>query len=140
VRDRIYLSECAWEAARAVRTTEYKYIETYDPGVYERAPQELYRMSDDPGETHNLIDTYPEIATALAEDLRRWTRQWGENDPMQPILEHGLPFVRRMDQILREVGLSWADWKQNPRRTRYDQALRRFKGQPTPSQSAAAYR
>lgn len=125
-RNRVYLSECAWAAARGIRTREYKYIETRDPGVYERPTRELYRLTDDPDETQNLITHAPAIAAMLAEELARWVRHWGKDDPMDPIVQQGLPFVRRMEHILHEVGLTWDDWKTHPDRARYDQALARM--------------
>ncbi len=131
-RDRAYLSECAWEAARGIVHQDFKLITTLDSGVYERVPRELYHLSADPQEEHNLIDEFPEIAKRLESELQTWVQHWGETDPMQSIIAQGLPFVRRMDQILREVGLTWSEWKQNPYRSRYDQALTTFKTQREP--------
>ncbi len=130
-RDRVHLSECAWQAARGIRTASYKYIETLDSGVYERPPRELYRVSDDPGETQNLVEAEPGLAEQFAQELRAWVARWGDQDPMLPIVQNGLPFVRRMDQILREAGMSWENWKHNPNRAWYDAACERTRRDAT---------
>ena len=126
-RDRVYLSECAWTAARGIRDEEYKFITTLDPGVYSRVPRELYHLTRDPKERHNLIDAEPEVAKRLERELDDFVRQYGPPDPMRVIVENGLPFVHRMEQILQEVGLSWSQWKQNPHRSGYDARLAQLK-------------
>ncbi|MDF2961727.1 MAG: sulfatase-like hydrolase/transferase, partial [Paenibacillus sp.] len=44
----LFLSECAWQAARAVRTEQYKLIRYYDTGPFQRPPLELYDLLQDP--------------------------------------------------------------------------------------------
>lgn len=125
--DTIYLSECAWQAARGIRTDRYKLIRTYDSGPFVRPDTELYDLQDDPGETVNLAGSQPELAARLERQLLEWVsgKLAGRPDPMVRQLEQaGLPFRRRIEQILASTGMSWDDWRLDPRRERFDMALR----------------
>jgi arylsulfatase A-like enzyme len=125
--DTIYLSECAWQAARGIRTNRYKLIRTYDSGPFVRPDTELYDLQDDPGETVNLAGSQPELAARLERQLLEWVsgKLAGRPDPMVRQLEQaGLPFRRRIEQILASTGMSWDDWRLDPRRERFDTALR----------------
>jgi arylsulfatase A-like enzyme len=51
----------------AVRSGNYKLIEYFEDGYLE-----LYDLSKDIGESENLIETKPEIADSLLEQLRKW--------------------------------------------------------------------
>lgn len=120
----LYLSECAWQAARAVRTSQFKFIRTADSGPFTRPPKELYDLSQDPAEEHNIADLQPNVVRTLEAQLDGWISQTlGEReDPVDIVLrEQGLPFRRRIEQILREqVDLTWEEWLSNPDRTRFD--------------------
>jgi arylsulfatase A-like enzyme len=125
--DTIYLSECAWQAARGIRTDRYKLIRTYDSGPFVRPDTELYDLRDDPGETVNLAESQPELAARLERQLIEWVsgKLAGRPDPMEVQLQQaGLPFRRRIEQILASTGMSWDDWRLDPRRERFDAALR----------------
>ncbi len=119
----IFLSECAWQAARGIRTERFKYIETYDSGPFTRPPAELYDLLIDPDETKNLVDSLPDQAHYFQTRLHNWVkRKIGEQeDPMKYILRtEGLPFKRRIQKVLEEYGLTWDEWKKNPKRERID--------------------
>lgn len=119
----IYLSECAWQAARGIRTERYKYIETYDSGPYSRPPAELYDLKQDPSEKVNLVDLYPEQAIYFHNMLKSWVKEklQGSEDPMQWVLKNeGLPFKRRIEKILQEYGLTWEEWSENPQKELID--------------------
>ncbi|BBH20550.1 arylsulfatase [Paenibacillus baekrokdamisoli] len=123
----IYLSECAWQAARGIRTERYKLICTYDSGPFNRPARELYDLLVDPAETVNLADKEPELADLLEGQLNDWTaaKLSGNKDPMERQLEEkGLPFRRRIEQILDAAGMSWEEWSRDPDRERFDQASR----------------
>jgi len=125
--ERVYLSECAWQAARGVRTDRFKFIRTYDAGPFRRPPRELYDLQADPGETVNLAEREPELADRFERELEAWGRRVlaGREDPMARQLEQaGLPFRRRIEQILRGAGLTWEEWSRDPRRERFDRAVR----------------
>ncbi|KRG13768.1 hypothetical protein ACA29_07720 [Lederbergia galactosidilytica] len=119
----IFLSECAWQAARGIRTERFKYIETYDAGPFTRPPAELYDLLIDPNETTNLVESLPEQAHIFQTRLHNWLKgKIGEKeDPMKYILRtEGLPFKRRIQKVLEEYGLTWDEWKRNPSRMRID--------------------
>jgi arylsulfatase len=122
-QERVYLSECAWQAARAIRTPTHKFIRTWDAGPFRRPKRELYDLVRDPQETVNIAETECELADRFEAELNLWVEQKlaGRPDPMMQQIEGpGLPFKRRIAAILEEVGLTWDDWYANPRRERYD--------------------
>ncbi|OBZ12659.1 sulfatase [Bacillus sp. FJAT-26390] len=121
----VYLSECAWQAARGVRTNRYKFIRTYDAGPFTRPPRELYDLDADPEETVNLAEREPELADQMERQLESWVEAKlnGREDPKdRQLREAGLPFRRRIEQILAASGMTWDEWFQNPSRERFDQA------------------
>lgn len=121
--DEVYLSECAWQAARAIRTERYKLIRYYDPGPFQRPARELYDLQQDPEERVNLAEELPQVAAELEARLTAFvTRKLqGRPDPMMvQINEAQLPFRRRIEMILGSVGLTWESWIENPKRERYD--------------------
>lgn len=123
----VYLSECAWQAARGIRTNRYKYIRTYDSGPFVRPACELYDLMTDPEETVNLAEANPELAERFQSLINAWVEEklQGRGDPMKRQLEEsGLPFRKRIEQILASAGLSWEDWRTDPRRERFDGAVR----------------
>jgi len=122
----VYLSECAWQAARGIRTERYKYIRTYDSGPFFRPEAELYDLLTDPGETDNLAEREPALAAACQRRLDEWVGRKlnGREDPMvRQLREAGLPFRRRIEQMLASAGMTWDDWRADPRRERFDKAL-----------------
>ncbi|SDW13677.1 sulfatase [Paenibacillus sp. CF384] len=123
--DTVYLSECAWQAARGIRTDRYKFIRTYDAGPFTRPPRELYDLSVDPEEKVNLAATESALAEAFEHELEEWVQKklQGRLDPLVVQLEEkGLPFRRRIEQILAGAGMTWDEWKSNPDRTKFDEA------------------
>jgi arylsulfatase len=123
--EEIYLSECAWQAARGIRTERYKFIRTYDSGPFIRPEVELYDLESDPEERVNLASVMPELTDRFQRQLDEWVdgKLGGRKDPMEiQLAEAGLPFRRRIEQILAASGLTWEEWKANPRRERFDKA------------------
>ncbi|GGE36896.1 sulfatase [Pullulanibacillus camelliae] len=124
LRSTIFLSECAWQASRAIRSQQFKLIKMYDPGPFVRPKYELYDLIRDPQEKHNVAQNFPEIKARLEETLERWVRsKLGDEreDPMITVLRaEGLPFKRRIEKILDEYGLSWESWCHNPDPARID--------------------
>jgi hypothetical protein len=55
----------------AVRTNEWKLIARYDQDTTETTYQ-LYHLAEDPAETHDVIDQYPDIAARLQQEMQRW--------------------------------------------------------------------
>lgn len=119
----VYLSECAWQASRGLRTNEFKLIRTVDSGPFQRPPLELYDLNMDPKETVNLAESRPDIAAQLQSRLDEWvdSKLGNREDPMKVVLrERGLPFRRRIESILQKFGLTWNEWVENPSRERLD--------------------
>lgn len=125
-REAVFLSECAWQAARGVRTPSHKFIRTRDGGVFRRAPRELYDLTGDPEERRNIAAKRPDLADQLERMLDAWVGAKladGRPDPMEVVLQtQGLPFRRRMETILAAVGLTWEQWAANPDPRVYDAA------------------
>lgn len=124
-RDAVHLSECAWQAARGIVTERHKLIVNYDSGLFDRPRRELYDLANDPAETENLASEQIGLADRLEARIAAWVsgKLAGGEDPMFRQLElAGLPFRRRIEQILQEVGLDWEGWRADPRRERFDLA------------------
>jgi arylsulfatase len=102
-RDALVLSECTWQAKRAVRTREWKYIQSWDPGIYSRYGPELYDLQNDPLEQLNVVDSRPDIARSMAEQLGSWLEKHldGRPDPMDAVVEYGLPGLERVRRLIR---------------------------------------
>jgi arylsulfatase A-like enzyme len=120
----VFLSECAWQAARGVVTCDYKLIRTMDSGPYRRPRLELYDLRLDPEEVDNAAERLPDVADRMERQLDEWVERMlgGRRDPMEVQLEVGLPFRNRIHQILLQYGLTWDEWIRNPRRERFDRA------------------
>jgi arylsulfatase A-like enzyme len=127
IHSEIYLSECAWQASRGIRTERYKYIETYDSGPFSRPPSELYDLLIDPNEETNLADLLPDHVEKYKNMLNNWveSKLGDREDPMKTVLrEEGLPFRKRIEKVLSDYGLTWDEWKANPRREKIDLHVR----------------
>lgn len=108
-RREVFLSECTWEAKRALRTPEWKYITCYDPGLYGRREPELYDLRADPAETDNLAASRPELVRQLHARIDRWLQDGlqGRPDPFQAVIDDGLPAVKWMREVV--AGMSEAE-------------------------------
>ena len=101
-RASMVLSECTWQAKRAVRTDRWKFIRSYDPGIYPRGGIELYDLYADPTEQFDLSEERPELVKQLSAELDHWLEDnlAGRPDPMFEVISEGLPAVRRLDRII----------------------------------------
>jgi arylsulfatase A-like enzyme/multidrug efflux pump subunit AcrA (membrane-fusion protein) len=104
-RDAVYLSECTWQAKRAIRTEDWKFIHCTDPGVYPRSEDELYDLRNDPEEQKNVALEYPDVAAQLGDRLHTWVGEQlaGRPDPMNQVIADGLPAVVRLDGVINEA-------------------------------------
>ena len=80
----IYIAECSWMKKRGWRTKDWKLIVALeDP--FELPPVELYDMRNDPEETRNVAEQYPDVVAQLRKRMERWRtrrmRETGKPDP-----------------------------------------------------------
>jgi len=103
-RDAIMLSECTWQAKRGIRTRDWKYIRCWDPGIYPSADCELYDLAADPEEQRDLSTERSDIVTLMDSLLDRWldARLAGRPDPMNEVIDVGLPAVMRLQRVIEE--------------------------------------
>jgi arylsulfatase A-like enzyme len=103
-RDAIMLSECTWQAKRGIRTDDWKYIRCWDPGIYPRAGRELYDLAADPDEQRDLSMERPDIVAAMDARMNGWldAQLAGRTDPMEEVIEVGLPAVMRLQRVIDE--------------------------------------
>ncbi len=82
----IYLLENTFQCKRAIRTENWKLIETLKPDLYgmPKGFKELYDLKRDPSETVNLIASEKDIAKELSERLEKWIKSQlkGRPDPL----------------------------------------------------------
>jgi arylsulfatase len=100
----VTLSEATWQAKRGIRTRDWKYIRTWDPGVYDRRRPELYHLPTDPHEQRDVAADHPAQVAELDSLLERWMAATleGRPDAMEEVVEHGLPAVRRLEGVIAE--------------------------------------
>ncbi len=104
-REVIMLSEATWQAARAVRTPEWKYIKFMQSTIYGRDGVELYDLAQDPHEQTNVADQHPEVVGAMGAQLQHWlsAQLAGRPDPMLSVIDAGLPAVARLHDVVAEA-------------------------------------
>jgi arylsulfatase len=105
-RDVVMLSEATWQAKRGVRTSDWKYIRCWDPGVYPRSEPELYNLAADPEEQHNVATSHPAVVAELDSLLMSWLAEHlaGRPDPMVEVVKSGLPAVARLEGVIADEG------------------------------------
>jgi arylsulfatase len=101
-RDAVMLSEATWQAARGVRTPEWKYIRFLQTTIYGRDGVELYDLANDPHEQVNVAEHHPEVVAQLGDRLDHWVsaQLGGRPDPMHSVLDAGLPAVARLNDVI----------------------------------------
>ncbi len=101
-RDAVMLSEATWQAARGVRTPDWKYIKFLQTTIYGRDGVELYDLANDPDEQVNVADQHPEVVAELGDRLNHWVsaQLGGRPDPMHSVLDAGLPAVARLNDVI----------------------------------------
>jgi arylsulfatase len=101
-RDEVFLSECTWQAARGIRTTEWKFLRCIEPGVYPLDDVELYDLRVDPDEQHNVAARYPEVVAQLDARLSAWVSAQlaSRPDPIDLVLADRLPAVGRLYDLI----------------------------------------
>ena len=67
-----YITECTWMRKHGWRTPNWKLIVALEPDFHFKAPVELYNLYEDPTESVNLAETYPEIVAELTRRMHAW--------------------------------------------------------------------
>ncbi|MCS6775849.1 MAG: sulfatase [Chloroherpetonaceae bacterium] len=100
--ERVICCESTWQSKWAVRTDTAKFILAREPDRHNMPMRELYDLTTDPGETHNLAIERWEEAEDLEAALERW-------------IAEGLARVGRTEDPLRVQGITlgkrWDHWR-----------------------------
>jgi arylsulfatase len=101
-RDVVMLSEATWQAARGVRTPEWKFIKFLQSTIYGRDGIELYNLAEDPHEQNNVAEDHPEVVATMGDQLQHWVSAQlaGRPDPMLSVIDAGLPAVARLNDVV----------------------------------------
>jgi len=67
-----------WRPGSAIRRNQWKLVEMYEDQVVE-----LYNLTDDLGEQHNLVDDFPDIARAMREEMHAQLQKMGAAYPVR---------------------------------------------------------
>jgi arylsulfatase A-like enzyme len=89
----IHITENTWMKKRGLRTSEWKYIRALEPDIHGFPEEELYRLSDDPGEKRNLAQTLPLKAAEFRTQLDQYvaSRLNATGLSPDPLLDQPLP-------------------------------------------------
>ena len=81
-----YTTECTWMRKHGWRTPEWKLIHALEPDFHFMPEAELYNLSDDPQENHNLVGEEPDVVALLERRMGAWIarreRETGRPSPM----------------------------------------------------------
>ena len=102
----VYLSEGTWEIKWGIRTMDWKLVKVIDAGVHQRAEDELFDLSEDPGESVNVAKYHPEVVDRLELGLRRaWEGLLdGSPDPLREQVGRGVPAQEWLDKAKEGAG------------------------------------
>lgn len=73
--EELYFSEATWQVKRAIRTRDWKLIDSIEPDPHGRPMRELFDLRADPGEQHNVVENHPDKARELGTRLAGWVEQ-----------------------------------------------------------------
>jgi len=86
-RSEFYITECTWQRKHGWRTPIWKFWDALEPDFHGKPPIELYNLIEDPAESKNLVDKYPEIVDMLRDRMNGWLRkrrrQTGKGNPIE---------------------------------------------------------
>jgi arylsulfatase A-like enzyme len=70
--DRVISLECTWQAKWSLRTDQYKFILARQADFYGNPLRELYDLTQDPLEAHNIVQELPQVAADMEQELETW--------------------------------------------------------------------
>jgi len=108
----IYAGEASLMAKWAIRTRDWKFLKNIDPVDYHVDYDELYHVAEDPSESHNVIDLYPDMTDKLELRLDRWKheRLGGRPDPVRLLATEGPHWLDMRVEGLRRLGMTFEEW------------------------------
>ena len=96
--DYLLTEECTWMAKWALREAGWKLIVAREPDFYGKPDRELYDLSADPEEQHNLAETEParlqDMENRLEHLLAKRLARAGRTE--DPVRSHGITLGKRM--------------------------------------------
>lgn len=98
--EELIVSQMAHVCQRGVRFDKYMYIRTYHDGYYLFPKEMLFDLEQDPHETSNIAEEYPEICKEAVYRLANWHDRMMmtmdcEIDPMWTVIREGGPHHAR---------------------------------------------
>jgi choline-sulfatase len=113
-RSALVVGQCAWSCQRSVRVGPWLMMRTYHPGLKDLPPVMLFNLEEDPHETNDLAQDYPQVVNECLARLERWHAEMmltslDDTDPMWTVVRQGGPYhtrghVQRYAQRLQETG------------------------------------
>ncbi|HNT33764.1 MAG TPA: sulfatase, partial [bacterium] len=99
-REFLVVSQCAWSCQRSVRFGPWIMIRSYHDGLKDFPPIMLFNVDEDPHETCNLAESYPEVVNKALALLHEWTADMmksssQEVDPLWTVIREGGPLHTR---------------------------------------------
>lgn len=96
-RDYLVLEHGLYACQRAVCDQKWFYIHTFHEGFYDFPEIVLYDLENDPHQTKNVANAYPQMVALMEGRLQQWVEEnMNKNshkiDPMQNIVDSGGPF------------------------------------------------
>lgn len=115
--DVVVSTECTWRAGIAIRKGDWKLIKTIDQGLYSTSSKELYNLKRDPQEMENLYGIEREIGNEIELALCNWLEKKLGNkpDPLRIQAEKGLPARKWVEEVLKDMDISWDEWVERQR-------------------------
>ena len=92
-RDRIVVDHGLYTAQRAVRTDRWKFVRTYNPGMWGGVvpDRQLFDMDDDPWEQTDVAADHPEVVAELEREMAAWveTHAGDQEDALKRVAREG---------------------------------------------------
>ncbi|GIP35530.1 sulfatase [Paenibacillus sp. J2TS4] len=115
-RDYLVMDHALYVCQRAVRDDRWYFIRTYHPGLYLHFDEvTLYDMKNDPNQTLNVADQYPEVVKEMDHRLSQWQHEQARKpgykvDPLQKVIETGpWKYITVEDWVNRLSQLGWSE-------------------------------